>query len=120
MKISVFVPQFGVIEAITPPYRAFQTANEFLTAFGKRPVFEVEYVGLNPYVSANNGEYTIKTDRLLKDVRSTNLLIIPPTFGDTDRGIQANAEATPYFITLHAGGASLASLCIGAFLLAET
>lgn len=120
MKISVFVPEYGVIEAVTPPYRAFHTANEFLTAFGKRPVFEVEYVGLNPYVPANNGEYTIKTDRLLKEVRKTDLLIIPPTFGDTSKGIQANAEAIPYFKKLHAGGASLASLCIGAFLLAET
>src|SRR5690554_760496 len=97
MKISVFVPEYGVIEAITPPYRAFHTANEFLTAFGKRPVFEVEYVGLNPYVSSNNGEYTIKTCRLLKNVQATDLLIIPPTFGDTDRGIQANVEAIPYF-----------------------
>jgi transcriptional regulator GlxA family with amidase domain len=120
MKISVFVPEYGVIEAVTPPYRAFHTANEFLTAFGKRPVFEVEYVGLNPYVPANNGEYTIKTDRLLKEVRKTDLLIIPPTFGDTSKGIQANSEAIPYFKKLHAGGASLASLCIGAFLLAET
>ena len=120
MKISVFVPEYGVIEAITPPYRAFHTANEFLTAFGKKPVFEVEYVGLNEYVPANNGEYTIRTDRLLKDVAKTDLLIIPPTFGDTTKGIQTNAEAIPYFKNLHQEGSSLASLCIGAFLLAET
>lgn len=120
MKISVFVPEYGVIEAVTPPFRTFNTANEFLTAFGKKPIFEVEYVGLNKYVPANNGEYTIKTDRLLKDVSVTDLLIIPPTFGDTSKGIQANAEAIPYFKKLHAKGSSLASLCIGAFLLAET
>jgi transcriptional regulator GlxA family with amidase domain len=120
MRISVFVPEYGVIEAITPPFRSFHTANEFLTAFGKEPVFEVEYVGLNRHVTANNGEYTIKTDRLLKDVATTDLLIIPPTFGDMDRGIAANAEAIPYFKTLYQQGTSLASLCIGAFLLAET
>lgn len=120
MKISVFVPEFGVIEAVTPAFRSFHTANEFLTTFGKKPVFDVEYVGLNEYVSANNGEYTIKTERLLKDVTSTDLLIIPPTFGDLTKGIQANAEAIPYFKKLHEQGASLASLCIGAFLLAET
>lgn len=120
MQVSVFVPQYGVIEAITPPFRTFNTANEFLTVFGKEPVFKVEYVGLNEYVPANNGEYTVKTDRLLKDVAHTDLLIIPPTFGDTDAGIQANAEAIPYFKKLHANGSSLASLCIGAFLLAET
>ncbi|HEY8401929.1 MAG TPA: helix-turn-helix domain-containing protein [Cytophagaceae bacterium] len=120
MQISVFVPEYGVIEAVTPPYRSFHTANEFLTAFGKKPVFKVEYVGLNEYVPANNGEYTIKTDRLLKDVENTDLLIIPPTFGDTLKGIQANAEAIPMFKQLHEKGAILASLCIGAFLLAET
>jgi transcriptional regulator GlxA family with amidase domain len=120
MQISVFVPQHGVIEAITPAFRTFHTANEFLTAFGKKPIFKVEYVGLNEYVPANNGEYTVKTDRLLKDVSHTDLLIIPPTFGNTDAGIRANAEAIPYFKKLHENGASLASLCIGAFLLAET
>ena len=67
MQISVFVPEYGVIEAVTPPFKTFQTANEFLTTFGKKPVFEVEYVGLRAYVPANNGEYMIKTDRLLKD-----------------------------------------------------
>lgn len=120
MRVSVFVPEHGVIEAITPPFRSFHTANEFLTAFGKNAVFEVEYVGLNEYVPANNGEYIIKTNRLLKDVAETDLLVIPPTYGDTERGIQANAEAIPYFRKLHEKGARLASLCIGAFLLAET
>ncbi len=120
MQISVFVPEYGVIEAITPPFRTFHTANEFLTAFGKRAIFKVEYVGLKDYVPANNGEYMIKTNRLLKDVAETDLLIIPPTFGDIVRGIQANAEAIPYFRKLHENGSSLASLCIGAFLLAET
>lgn len=120
MKISVFVPEYGVIEAVTPPFRTFHTANEFLTAFGKKPVFTVEYVGLKEYVPANNGEYTIKTHRLLKDVTETDLLIIPPAFGDIGKGIQDNAEAIPYFRKLHEKGSSLASLCIGAFLLAET
>lgn len=120
MLISVFVPEYGVIEAVTPPFRTFHTANEFLTAFGKKPVFKVEYVGLNEYVPANNGEYMVKTHRLLREVTETDLLIIPPTFGDTLKGIQANAEAIPYFKKLYENGSGLASLCIGAFLLAET
>lgn len=120
MQISVFVPEYGVIEAVTPPFRMFNTANEFLTAFGKQAFFKVEYVGLREYVPANNGEYIIKTDRLLNEVAETDLLIIPPAFGDTVRGIQANAEAIPYFKKLYEKGSRIASLCIGAFLLAET
>ena len=120
MRISVFVPNKGVIEAITPPFRTFNTANEFLTASGKKSIFKVEYVGLTEYVSASGGEYMIKTDGLLKDLTETDLLVIPPTFGNPELGIEANAEAIPYFKALHEKGASLASLCAGAFLLAET
>lgn len=120
MQISIFVPQYGTIEGITPAFRTFQTANEFLTAFGKKTIFDVEYVGLNEYVQANNGEYTIKTNRLLRNVSHTDLLVIPPIFGNIDAGIEANVEAIPDFKQLHQKGTSLASLCVGAFLLAET
>lgn len=120
MRISVFVPRQGVIEAITPAFRTFNTANEFLATAGKAPIFKVEYVGLTEYVSASGGEYVIKTDRLLQDVDQTDLLVIPPTFGNPVLGIQSNKEAIPYFKALHQKGSSLASLCAGAFLLAET
>ena len=120
MRISIFVPEYGAIEGITPPFRSFHTANDFLSAAGKTPVFKVEYVGLTKYVPANNGEYTIKTDRLLKDVIDTDLLFIPPTFGDIVKGIQANTDAVPVFKKLYGQGTALASLCAGAFLLAET
>lgn len=120
MRISIFVPEYGAIEGITPPFRSFHTANDFLSAAGKQPIFRIEYVGLREYVPANNGEYTIKTDRLLKDVSETDLLFIPPTFGDTAKGIEANADAIPEFRKLYHQGSALASLCAGAFLLAET
>ncbi len=120
MQVTVFAPERGVIEAVTPPYRTFKTANDFLIASGKPPMFDVEYVGLTQFVSANNGEYTIKTDRLLKDVVKTDLLIIPPVYGDTAEGVKINAEAIPYIQNLYKNGCSVASLCLGAFILAET
>ena len=120
MHIAVFVPECGVIEAVTPPFRAFHTANDFLTASGKNPVFEVEYVGLNTHVAVGGGQYTITTNRLLSELTETDLLIIPPPLGNIATGIQANAAAIPYFKKLYGQGSMLASLCVGAFLLAET
>ena len=120
MRVTIYVPLNGSIEGITPPYRAFHTANDFLTASGKEPVFGVEYVGLLEHIPANNGEYMIKTNRLLQDVTETNLLIIPPLFGDISKAVDANAPAIPFIKKLFHQGASLASLCVGAFLLAET
>ena len=80
----------------------------------------MEYVGLTKFVSANEGEYTIRTDRLLEDVSKTDLLIIPPAYGDIVQGIGINAKAIPYIQQLYKKGCSVASLCLGAFLLAET
>ncbi len=75
MRISVYVPQNAVIEAISPAYRLFKTANDFLVAAGNIPKFEVEYVGLQKKVKANDGEYTVKTDRLLEEVKKTELYL---------------------------------------------
>lgn len=120
MHISIYVPENAVIESITPAYRAFKTANDFLTAHGKKPIFKVEYVGLRKTVITNDGEYLIKTDKLLKDLKKTNLLFLPAVYGDIGTALEANKKAVPIIQELYAKGACLASLCIGAFLLAET
>lgn len=120
MQISVYVPENAVIESITPPYRAFKTANDLLTASGKSPAFTVEYVGLKKTVFTNDGEYLVKTDRLLKDLERTDLLFLPALYGDISAALEANKRALADIRKLYAKGSSLASLCIGAFLLAET
>ena len=119
MTVSVFVPERAVIESITPPYRAFKTANDFLKGAGKNPLFEVEYVAMKKDVSSNDGEYSIKIDRLLTDIQKTDLLIIPAIYGDVEKAIDANKVAIPYLSKLYERGSEIASLCIGAFLLAE-
>ena len=120
MRISVYVPQNAVIEAISPAYRLFKTANDFLVAAGNIPKFEVEYVGLQKKVKANDGEYTVKTDRLLEEVKKTDLIVIPALYGNMKTAVNSNAKAIPWLQQMHKKGAEVASLCIGAFLLAAT
>ena len=119
-KISVYVPESAVIEAVTPAYRAFKTANDFLKASGKKPLFDVEYVGLKKTVSTNDGEYAVKINRILKEVTKTDVVILPALYGDIDHAIKANARAIPWIQQMYMRGSEVASLCIGAFLLAET
>lgn len=118
-RISIFVPENAVIEAITPAYRTFKTANEFLMGSGKQPFFTVEYVGLKKHISANDGEYTINIDRLLNEVDRTDLVVLPALYGDVSEALNKNKEAIPWIKRMYAGGSEVASLCIGAFLLAE-
>ena len=119
-KISVYVPERAVIEAISPAYRLFTSANQFLEASGKKPLFDVEYVGMSKYVIANDGEYSVKINRLIKDVSKTDLVILPAIYGEVSVAIKANEKAIPWIQTMYKGGCEVASLCIGAFLLAET
>lgn len=120
MHISVYVPQQAVIEAISPAYRLFKTANEILASVGKKTRFVVEYVGLQKNIKANDGEYTIKTDRLIGEVKKTDLIILPALYGDMKTAVAKNQGAIPWIKQMHKKGAEVASLCIGAFLLAET
>jgi transcriptional regulator GlxA family with amidase domain len=120
MRISVYVPQSAVIEAISPAYRLFKTANDFLTASGKKPKFEVEYVGLQKNVKANDGEYSIKTDRLVDEVKKTDFIFIPALYGNMKQAVSSNQRAIPWIQEMHKKGAEVASLCIGAFLLGAT
>lgn len=120
MRISVYVPNNAVIEAISPAYRLFKTANDFLAAGGKEPKFEVEYVGLQKNVKANDGEYVVKTDRLLDEVKKTDLVFIPALYGDMKKAVSNNNKAIPWIQQMHKKGAEVASLCIGAFLLGAT
>ena len=120
MRISVYVPQHAVIEAISPAYRLFKTANDFLAAAGKKPKFEVEYVGLHKSIKANDGEYSIKVDKLIDEIKKTDLIFIPALYGNMKTAVSRNAKAIPWLQQMHKKGAEVASLCIGAFLLGAT
>mgnify|MGYP002713023222 CR=1 FL=1 len=119
-KVSIFVPQSSVLQAIADPQYCFSAVNQFLEASGKEALFQVELVGLSKDIHLNDGLYTVHTDRLLKDVEYTDLVIVPALFGDIQQAIKANKEAIPWIIEQHTKGAEVASLCLGAFLLAST
>ncbi len=120
MHISVFVPEQAVIEAISPPYRLFTSANQFLQWQGKEPVFQVEFVGLSNSVAAQDGEYEIKTHKTLDQVKKTDLVILPALYGDISVALEKNKPAMDWIKSMYRNGSEIASLCIGVFLLADT
>jgi len=120
MHISILVPENSVMQAIADPQYLFSAVNQFRAVAGKEPLFTVELVGLKRQVNINNGLFSINTSRLLKDVEQTDLVIIPALFGDMKTSIAANKNALPWINEQYSKGAEVASLCVGAFLLAST
>ncbi|HZG23011.1 MAG TPA: helix-turn-helix domain-containing protein, partial [Chitinophagaceae bacterium] len=86
----------------------------------KEPLFNIQLVGLSKEVTFNDGLFAVRTDALLEDVKKTDLVIIPAIGGDIRRSLEVNREFLPWIIRQYEGGAEVASLCIGAFLLAST
>lgn len=108
------------MQAIADPQYLFTAVNQFLSAKGKSPLFDVELVGAKREVKLNNGSYSIHTDRLLKEVKKTDLIFVPALFGDMTSAIAKNKTAIPWIVEQYNKGAEVASLCVGAFLLAST
>lgn len=118
--ISILVPKEAVLASITDPRYMFTAVNDFLRKAGKEPMFTVQLVGATKEVPLNQGTFTVHTDALLQDVKKTDLIFVPAISGDIRTALDINSELTTWITIQHAKGAEVASLCIGAFLLAST
>jgi transcriptional regulator GlxA family with amidase domain len=118
--ITILVPNEAVLASIDDPRYLFTAANEFLEAAGRPALFQVQLVGLAKEVKLHRGSFTVHTDHLISEVKKTDLIFVPALFGDIKTALEANQEFIPWIIRQYRQGAEVASLCIGAFLLAST
>ncbi|MCC6373182.1 MAG: helix-turn-helix domain-containing protein [Bacteroidia bacterium] len=119
-NVSILVPESSVMQAIADPQYLFSAVNQFLLASGKLPLFNVQLVAAKKQVKLNNGNYAVTADALLADVKKTDLVIIPALFGSMPDAIAKNIQLIPWINERYHQGAEVASLCVGAFLLAAT
>jgi transcriptional regulator GlxA family with amidase domain len=119
-RVSILVPESCVMQAVADPQYLFSAVNQFLASAGHAPMFEVELVGMKRQVMLNGGKYAVRTDRLLSEVKKTDLVFIPALFGDLALAVKKNRAIVPWIIGQYESGAEVASLCLGAFLLAST
>lgn len=119
-NVAILIPENSVMQAIADPQYCFNAVNQFLAVSGKRPLFNVELVGLKKEIFINEGKFSIHTDALLKDVKKADLVIIPALFGDMSEAIKSNKKTISWIVDQYKNGAEVASLCVGAFLLAST
>jgi len=119
--ISILIPEGNSsLSNLEATYKMFTMANSHLERAGKSPLFDVHLVGANLQSKISNGIFSIHPDIAIADVKKTDLLIIPATHGNIQDIIHSNRELLPWIIQQYEGGAEVASLCIGAFILAST
>ena len=118
--ISILVPETAVIESIADPSYLFRMVNEFLESSGKPALFKVQLVGLSKEVRLNNSLFSVHPDQVISEVNQTDLIFIPALSGSLKTALSLNKDFLPWIIAHYHKGAEVASLCIGAFLLAST
>ncbi|HUM48234.1 MAG TPA: DJ-1/PfpI family protein, partial [Chitinophagales bacterium] len=119
-NVSILVPETAVIESIADPNYMFKAVNGFLESSGRPALFNVKLVGLTKEIRLENSLFSVHTDELLKDVKKTDLIFIPALSGDMKQALELNKGLVPWIIDQYKNGSEVASLCIGAFLLAST
>ncbi len=119
-NIAILVPETAVVEAVADPHYMFRAANQFLAASGRQPLFNVLLVGLTPVVQLENSLFSVNTNAVLADVDKVDLIFIPALSGDMQRAVTLNSGFVPWILDQYNKGAEVASLCVGAFLLAST
>jgi transcriptional regulator GlxA family with amidase domain len=119
--VSILVPRGAAsLACIDGAYNAFTKANQFLASVDKQPMFKVQLVALNREAHVYEKLFTVFPDAAINEIKKTDLIIIPAVNGDMQDVIEINKDFFPWINKMHSNGAEVASLCVGAFLLAST
>jgi transcriptional regulator GlxA family with amidase domain len=118
--ISILIPKGAILGSLEGSRQLFTQVNQFFLSMGKEPIFKVELVGLQAETPISGGCFTVNAHVLMREVKKTDLIVIPALDGEITSAIENNKEFIPWIIDQYKNGAEIASLCMGAFLLAST
>lgn len=118
---SILIPRGHTsVVNIGGTHQIFNQVNAMLAGMGRDPVFDVHLVGLEHETRQSTGLFTVTPDRLIDEIEHTDLIIIPAIHDAPDTSLEHNRPFIPWIIEQYKSGAEVASMCVGAFFLAET
>ncbi|MEH6308600.1 helix-turn-helix domain-containing protein [Olivibacter sp. CPCC 100613] len=108
------------LSSMEATYKMFSKINEALQSAGKEAIFDIQIVGLSDEAVQSGRIFSIRSDITIHQLRKTDLIVIPAIHGNMEDILSINREFVPWIQKQYQLGAEIASLCIGAFLLAST
>ncbi len=122
--ISILVPKGeAVLSSIVGAFKVFNKVNDYWKASrsSEENFFEIDLVGIDKKNELYGGLFQVNPNKTLEQVKRTDLIVITTIFGDFNKAIALNAPIIEWIkIQRTQHQAEVASLCTGAFLLAET
>lgn len=119
-NVAIIVPIGGVLSGIEMVRHLFNEANDYLVTLGREQLFRVKLTGATRHVSLNDGLFSVRMDATIDESGPVDLIIIPALYMDVETHLSQNEALIGWVAEQYARGAEVASLCVGAFLLAKT
>jgi len=122
-KITILALKDTGATTVTGPLEVFHLAGSFwnhLHQIEQTPYFQVELVTVDGEPSRGLGGVFIQAHSSIHEVEQTDLILISTIVGDIEKALDTNKEAIPWLRRHHEQGASIAAICNGSFILAET
>ncbi|MGW1455890.1 GlxA family transcriptional regulator [Salegentibacter agarivorans] len=119
--ISILIPRGHTsLVNIVGSHQIFNQVNGFLEQRAKKPLFEVELVGVSNPTEQTNGLFSVKPEKMIEEITKTDLIIIPAIHDEPEVALEKNKDFIPWLKKHYDEGTEIASLCVAAFFLAET
>ena len=120
-NVAILVPRgAAALGCIEGSVIGFGRANEVLASMGQQPLFDIRLVGITTEPRVYNRLFAVQPDLTINEEYNADLIIIPAVNGEWSDVIGINHQFFPWIVDQYKRGAEVASLCVGAFLLAAT
>jgi transcriptional regulator GlxA family with amidase domain len=120
-RISILVPNGeNNLSSIVGSYKILNRANDFWSEKGKKQPYKIELVGLSKKVNFHGDLFSVKPQSNISEIKKTDLIIIPSLNHNYDESVKKNKAMISWIEEQYRNGAEVASICTGAFLLAES
>jgi transcriptional regulator GlxA family with amidase domain len=120
--LTIIVPEgeSNNLSSIVGAYKIFTRANSYWKERGKKELFKIELAGLSKKVDFHEGLFSVKPHTHVSTITKTNLIIIPSLNHNYHKAVKDNKVLIDWIGKQYKGGAEIASICTGAFMLASS
>jgi transcriptional regulator GlxA family with amidase domain len=119
-QVVIVVPKGNVnLSSITGSFEILNRANTYWQKMGNKPMMKINIAGFVTELSSNEGFFSLHPADI-KEIKRTDLLIIPSLSYDYDNVLKENQELISWISQQYKNGSEIATICTGAFLLAAT
>jgi transcriptional regulator GlxA family with amidase domain len=118
--VSILIPngQFSIVN-VAGALQLLEGANEMSLRRGGRKLFTLELVASENPARDIKGLYVVYPTKTLREIRKTDLIIVPPVHADLERVLDLNKDVAAWIRNKFQQGSEVACFCIGIYLLAE-